>query len=345
MAEQKTPVLGINGFGRIGRLALRVCLERHIRVTCINDPFIPGPYMVYQLRYDTVHGRYDAPCTFEDGHIIVADQRIRVFTERDPKNVPWGATGAEYVLECSGVFKEVAEASCHLTAPNRPDGARRVLISAPSKTAKMLVMGVNHTEFKTTDVVVSNASCTTNCLAPLAKIINDRFGIVEGLMTTVHAATATQLVVDGPAKGGKDWRGGRAVLNNIIPSETGAAKAVSQVIPALKGKLTGMAFRVPVLDVSCVDLTVRLANPAPYEAICAAVREASETTMRGIMGYTDEEVVSTDFVHSPLSSIFDAKAGISLNENFVKLVAWYDNEWGYTYRLVDLACYLKTRDV
>jgi glyceraldehyde 3-phosphate dehydrogenase len=325
-------------------LVLRACLQKGIPVTAINDPFIAPNYMVYQLRYDTVHGRFRGEIGLEGNDLIVDGQRIRIFNEKDPKNIPWGETGAEYLLECTGIFKELTTAAVHLTAEDRPNGVSRVFISAPSGTAKMYVMGVNNTEFDPAEKIISCASCTTNCLAPMAKVLHDNFGIVEGLMTTVHAATATQLVVDGPAKGGKDWRGGRATLNNIIPSSTGAAKAVGKVMPSLAGKLTGMAFRVPTLDVSCVDLTVRLQNPASYDAIKVAMRTASETTMAGILGYTEDEVVSCDFTTDSRSCIFDARAGISLNDNFVKVIGWYDNEWGYSNRLVELAMYVKSRE-
>jgi len=340
----KEPVkIGINGFGRIGRLVFRAALLKAnlgIQVVAINDPFLKTDYMAYQLMYDTVHGRFPGRVEYDKNNLIVNGQKIRTFHERDPNKVEWAAAGAEYLCESTGIFKEIKECQAHLG----PKGVKKVIVSAPSKTAPMFVMGVNQKGYKKDMKVVSNASCTTNCLAPLAKIIDDNFGIVEGLMTTVHSATATQLVVDGPSKGGKDWRAGRASSVNIIPSSTGAAAAVGQVLPQLKGKLTGMAFRVPTVNVSVVDLTVRLKKPATYDAIKKAVKKACETEMKGIMGYTDEEVVSSDFNHDSHSSIFDASAGISLNDNFVKLVSWYDNEWGYSNRLVDLILHMAKVD-
>jgi glyceraldehyde 3-phosphate dehydrogenase len=347
MAEQKSSlVVAINGFGRIGRLVARVCFEKNIKISVINDPFIDPSYMAYQLKYDSVHGPLSGEVKAVKGEeskpsvLLYKGQEIPVFMEKDPVKVPWVALGTEFVLECSGVFTTTEKCKPYLDA-----GVKRVIISAPPKDdTKMFVMGVNHETFDPALKVISNASCTTNCLAPLAKVINDKWGIEEGLMTTIHAATATQLVVDGASKGGKDRRAGRAVFGNIIPASTGAAKAVGKVIPSLKGKLTGMAFRVPTSDVSCVDLTCRLKTPADYEAIKAAVREASQTTMKGILGYTEDEVVSSDFIHCEVSSIFDAQAGIMLNPQFVKLVAWYDNEWGYSVRMIDLALYCKSRD-
>ena len=326
--------IGINGFGRIGNLSFQAALEKgEVEVVAINDPFVTADYMAYMTKYDTVHGRFNGTVEEKDGNLIVNGKTIRVFNEMEPKNIPWGELGVEYVLECSGVFTTIEKANAHLEG-----GAKKVIISAPSKDAPMFVMGVNHTEYSPEMAIVSNASCTTNCLAPLAKVINDNFGIKEGLMTTVHATTATQKTVDGASK--KDWRGGRAAAANIIPSSTGAAKAVGKVIPELNGKLTGMAFRVPTVDVSVVDLTVNLEKPATYEEICAAVKRASENEFKGIIEYTDEPVVSSDFIHDAHTSIFDSTAGIMLTDTFVKLVAWYDNEWGYSNKLVDLACYV-----
>jgi glyceraldehyde 3-phosphate dehydrogenase len=329
--------LGINGFGRIGRLAFRAALKNpKVEVTAINDPFMSLDYLIYQLKYDSVHGRFEGDIRHEGNNIIVDGKKIRVFTEKDVKNINWNETSSDVILECSGVNLTTEKAQPHLTS-----GAKKVILSAPPKDdTPMFVIGVNHNEYKKDLNIVSNASCTTNCLAPLAKVLHNKFTITEGLMTTVHAATASQLVVDGPSKGGKDWRAGRATGGNIIPSSTGAAKAVGKVIPSLKGKLTGMSFRVPTLDVSVVDLTVKLEKGASYEEICKVVKDASEGELKGILGYTDEEVVSQDFVGDVRSSIFDAKAGISLNPNFVKLVAWYDNEWGYSNRLLDLALHI-----
>jgi len=327
--------VGINGFGRIGRLVLRAALlhPNEIDVVAVNDPFISADYMVYQFKYDSVHGQFDGKLGHDEKHFIVNDKKIRVFAERDPGKIKWGESGVEYVVESTGVFRDEKGCQPHLNA-----GAKKVVITAPAKTktTPMFVMGVNHEKYEKSMNVVSNASCTTNCLAPLAKIVNDKFGIAEGLMTTVHSVTATQLVVDGPSKGGKDWRGGRAACHNIIPSSTGAAEAVSIVIPDLKKKLTGMAFRVPTLDVSVVDLTVRLKKAATYDEIKAAIKSASENELKGIMGYTEDEVVSSDFKGDSRSSIFDASAGIQLSSTFVKLVSWYDNEWGYSNRVVDL---------
>jgi len=337
--------MGINGFGRIGRLVFRAAIANpDVTVKAVNDPFMDLKYMVYQLKYDSVHKRFPGTiATKEDGgkeFLVVDGKDIQIFHEKEPSAIGWGAAGADYVCESTGVFTQKEKASLHIQG-----GCKKVIISAPPKDdVPMYVMGVNHTDYKASDTVVSNASCTTNCLAPLTKVVHDKFGIVEGLMTTVHAMTATQLTVDGPSRGGKDWRGGRCASQNIIPSSTGAAKAVGKVIPAVNGKLTGMAFRVPTPDVSVVDLTVRLEKPAKYDEIVAAVKEYAAGSMAGILDWTDEEVCSTDFVSCKSSSIFDVGAGISLNDNFVKLVSWYDNEWGYSNRLVDLACYMKKID-
>jgi glyceraldehyde 3-phosphate dehydrogenase len=329
--------IGINGFGRIGRLVLRASLAKGATVVAINDPFLTLDYMVYLFQYDSTHGKFKGDIKAEGGLLIVNGNKIQVFTERDPKSIPWGKAGAEIVVESTGVFTTIEKASAHLEG-----GAKRVVISAPSADAPMFVMGVNETSYDPKMTVVSNASCTTNCLAPLAKVINDNFEIVEGLMTTIHAITATQKTVDGPS--GKLWRDGRGAAQNIIPAATGAAKAVGKVIPELNGKLTGMAFRVPVHDGSVVDLTVRLAKPATYEEIKAKVKEASEGPLKGILGYTEDEVVSTDFIGDTRSSIFDANAGIQLNPHFVKLVSWYDNEFGYSMRVIDLIKYIQSRD-
>ena len=330
--------VGINGFGRIGRLVLRAALRNpDVQVVAINDPFTDLEYMAYMFKFDTVHGHFKGSIETKDGKLVVDGHAITVWAERDPSKITWGAAGADYVVESSGAFTTLAAAGAHLTG-----GAKKVVISAPSADAPMFVMGVNHTLYTKADNVVSNASCTTNCLAPLAKIIHDKFTIVEGLMTTVHSITATQKTVDGPSS--KDWRGGRAASYNIIPSATGAAKAVGKVIPALNGKLTGMAFRVPTADVSVVDLTCRLGTPASYEAIKTAIKEAAAGPMAGILGYTEDEVVSSDFIGDSRSSIFDAKAGIALNDNFVKLVSWYDNEWGYSCRVVDLIAHMARTD-
>ena len=329
--------VGINGFGRIGRLVMRVSLERdNVDVVAVNDPFIDVEYMKYMLTYDTIHGKYNADIKVEGNDLVINGKTVKVFNCMEPSEIPWGEVGAEYVVESSGVFTTTEKAQAHLKG-----GAKKVVISAPSKDAKMFVMGVNNNEYTSDMNIVSNASCTTNCLAPLAKVINDNFGIVEGLMTTVHSATATQKTVDGPSK--KDWRGGRAASANIIPSTTGAAKAVGKVIPSLNGKLTGMAFRVPTVDVSVVDLTCNLEKPATYEEICEAIKRASENEMKGIIEYVSDPVVSSDFVHDPHTSIFDSTAGIALTDTFVKLVAWYDNEWGYSNKLVDLAIYVANK--
>jgi glyceraldehyde 3-phosphate dehydrogenase len=332
--------IGINGFGRIGRLVLRAALTRNtdIEVVAVNDPFLPSDYMKYLLAYDTVHGRFKGTIEVnEKGHLIVDGHEITVWSERDPSKIQWGSAGADYVVESSGVFTSIAKAGAHLAG-----GAKKVVISAPSEDAPMFVMGVNETKYDGVPNVVSNASCTTNCLAPLARIIHEKWGIVEGLMTTIHAATATQVVVDGA--NGKNRRIGRSTGQNIIPSSTGAASAVGKVLPELKGKLTGMSFRVPTLDVSVVDLTVKLAKEATYDEIKAEIKLASETYLKGIMGYTEDDVVSSDFTGDARSSIFDADAGISLNSTFVKLVSWYDNEWGYSNRVVDLMIHMAKVD-
>ena len=329
--------IGINGFGRIGKLVFQAALEKgEVDIVAINDPFITADYMAYMLKFDTVHGRFNGEIKSEENKLIVNGKSVNVYNEVDPHNIPWGQEGVEYVLECSGVFTTLEKAQAHIDA-----GAKKVIISAPSKDAPMFVMGVNNDKYDPSMTIVSNASCTTNCLAPLAKVIHDNFGIKEGLMTTVHSTTATQKTVDGASK--KDWRGGRAAAANIIPSSTGAAKAVGKVIPELNGKLTGMAFRVPTVDVSVVDLTCTLEKPATYEEICAAVKRASENELKGIMEYVDEDVVSSDFIHDSHTSIFDSKAGIQLTDTFVKLVAWYDNEWGYSNKLVDLAIYISKK--
>lgn len=329
--------IGINGFGRIGRIVLRAALAKGVKVVAINDPFIPLDYMVYMFKYDSTHGRFNGEIKHENGLLVVNGQQIQVFTEKDPSQIPWGKSGAEYVIDATGVFKTIDQCQAHIKG-----GAKKVIITAPSADAPMFVCGVNEKSYNSSINVLSNASCTTNCLAPLAKVINDQYGIVEGLMTTVHSYTATQKTVDGPSA--KDWRGGRTAATNIIPSSTGAAKAVGKVIPELNGKLTGMAFRVPTSDVSVVDLTVRLAKPAKYEDIKAAIKKASENELKGILAYTEDDVVSTDFIGDQHSSIFDAKAGISLNDNFVKLVSWYDNEFGYSCRVIDLVKHVYSVD-
>jgi len=322
--------IGINGFGRIGRLAFRAAVGRKdVEVVGIND-LVDPEYMAYMLKYDSTHGRFQGTVEVKDGNLIVNGKKIRVTAEKDPANLKWNEVGAEIVIESTGLFLTKADCQKHITA-----GAKKVVMSAPAKDdTPTFVMGVNQQKLKKEDTIVSNASCTTNCVAPIAKVLHDNFGILEGLMTTVHAVTATQKTVDGPSA--KDWRGGRGAYQNIIPSSTGAAKAVALVIPELKGKLTGMSFRVPVADVSVVDLTVRLEKPASYEAIKKAMKAASEGDMKGILGYTEDDVVSQDFVGDARTSIFDAKAGISLNDNFAKVVSWYDNEWGYSNKLVDL---------
>ena len=330
--------VGINGFGRIGRFVFRAIQERDdVQVVGIND-LLDVDYMAYMLKYDTMHGRFNGTVEIEDGQLVVNGKKIRITAEMDPANLKWDEIGAEYVVESTGLFLAMDKAEKHLQA-----GAKYVVLSAPSKKgedgrqAPMFVCGVN-TDTYAGQTIVSNASCTTNCLAPIAKVLNDKFGIETGLMTTVHSTTATQKTVDGPSR--KDWRGGRAAAGNIIPSSTGAAKAVGKVIPALNGKLTGMSMRVPTLDVSVVDLTVNLAKPATYAEICAAMKEASEGELKGILGYTEDAVVSSDFLGDARTSIFDAKAGIILDDNFVKLIAWYDNEWGYSNKVVDLIAHM-----
>ena len=327
--------IGINGFGRIGRLAFRSAMERgNVQVVAIND-LLEVDYLAYMLKYDSVHGEFKGDVSVEDGMLVVNGNKIRITAERSPADLKWDEVGAEFVVECTGIFKDIEKANLHIQG-----GAKKVVISAPSPDAPMFVMGVNHTSLKDSDTIFSNASCTTNCLAPLAKVINDKFGIIEGLMTTVHATTATQKTVDSPSA--KDWRSGRAALHNIIPASTGAAKAVGKVIPELNGKLTGMAFRVPTMDVSVVDLTVKLEKAASYEDIKVAIKNASENDLKGILGYTEDAVVSQDFVGDTRTSIFDAGAGISLNDNFVKLVSWYDNEMGYSTKIIDLVEYAAT---
>ncbi|KAK7205862.1 glyceraldehyde-3-phosphate dehydrogenase [Myxozyma melibiosi] len=326
--------VGINGFGRIGRIVFRNALLRDdVEIVAVNDPFIDPEYAAYMFKYDSTHGRFKGTVTAEADTLVIDGHKVKVFGERDPSAIPWGSVGADYVVESTGVFTTTEKAKAHLAG-----GAKKVVISAPSADAPMFVCGVNLDAYKTEYEVISNASCTTNCLAPLAKIINDNFGIVEGLMTTVHSITATQKTVDGPSH--KDWRGGRTASGNIIPSSTGAAKAVGKVIPSLNGKLTGMSMRVPTTDVSVVDLTVRLEKGATYDEIKAVIKKASETNYKGIVGYTEDDVVSQDFVGDTHSSIFDAKAGIALNDKFVKLVSWYDNEYGYSARVVDLLVYI-----
>ena len=321
--------IGINGFGRIGRLVFRAAMAKdNVEVVGIND-LISVEYMAYMLRYDTMHGQFKGTIEVKDGNLVVNGQSIRVTAEKDPANLKWNEVGAEYVVESTGLFLTKEKAEAHIKA-----GAKRVVMSAPSKDdTPMFVMGVNNDTYKG-EAIISNASCTTNCLAPIAKVLNDKFGMVEGLMTTVHSTTATQKTVDGPSM--KDWRGGRAASGNIIPSSTGAAKAVGKVIPSLNGKLTGMSLRVPTLDVSVVDLTCTLAKDATYDEICAAMKAASEGELKGILGYTEDAVVSSDFLGDPRTSIFDAKAGIQLSPRFVKVVSWYDNEWGYSNKVLML---------
>lgn len=322
--------LGINGFGRIGRIAFRATLNRpDVEVVAINDLLDVG-HLAYLLEYDSVHGRFDGTIEVKDGHLIVNGKKVRITAERDPKNLKWDEAGVDIVAECTGIFTTLETADYHIQA-----GAKKVVISAPSANAPMFVMGVNDHKLKASDTIVSNASCTTNCLAPLAKVLNDNFGLEEALMTTVHATTATQMTVDGPSK--KDWRGGRSALLNIIPSSTGAAKAVGKVIPELNGKLTGMAFRVPTADVSVVDLTFRTKKETSLDEIKSAFKKASEGAMKGVLGYTEELVVSQDFVSDARTSIFDADASIELNSRFFKVVSWYDNEFGYSNKLIDLA--------
>jgi len=327
--------IGINGFGRIGRLAFRVAIKKNIDVVGINDLVEPD-YMAYMLKYDSTHGGFDGTVEVVDGHLVVNGKTIRVTAERDPANLKWNEVGAEYIIESTGLFLTQDTAQKHIDA-----GAKKVVMSAPAKDdTPTFVMGVNHKTLLASQNIVSNASCTTNCLAPITKVLMDNFGIIEGLMTTVHATTATQKTVDGPSA--KDWRGGRGASQNIIPSSTGAAKAVGLVIPAIKGKLTGMAFRVPLANVSVVDLTVRLEKSATYEQIKKAMKDASEGELKGILGYTEDAVVSSDFLGDARTSIFDADAGIALNDNFVKVVSWYDNEWGYSNKLVDLLMHMST---
>lgn len=330
--------VGINGFGRIGRLVFRASLERgDMQVVAINDPFIDLEYMVYMLKYDSVHGRYNGDVSVKGDKLVVNGNEITVFQSMKPEEIAWSQAGAEYIVESTGVFTTTDTASAHLKG-----GAKKVVISAPSADAPMFVMGVNQDKYTSDMDIVSNASCTTNCLGPLAKVINDNFGITEGLMTTVHATTATQKTVDGPSK--KDWRGGRAAATNIIPSSTGAAKAVGKVIPELNGKLTGMAFRVPTVNVSVVDLTCRLEKGATYDEIKACIKKAAEGELKGILAYTEDAVVSTDFVGESCTSVFDAAAGIALNDNFVKLVSWYDNEWGYSTKVLELIGHMSKVD-
>lgn len=324
--------IGINGFGRIGRLAFRVATKRDdIEVVAIND-LLEVDHLAYLLKYDSVHGRFDGTVEVANGNLVVNGREVRVTAERDPKNLKWDAIGAEIVADCTGIFTTIETAQYHLDG-----GAKKVVISAPSKDAPMFVMGVNHKDLKSTEKIISNASCTTNCLAPMAKVLHDTFGIEEALMTTVHATTATQLTVDGPSK--KDYRGGRSALLNIIPASTGAAKAVTKVIPDLEGKLTGMAFRVPTADVSVVDLTARLVKETSYEEIKKTFKAASEGDYKGVIGYTEEAVVSTDFIGESRTCVFDAEAGIELNSKFFKLVAWYDNEAGYSHKLIELVAH------
>ena len=331
--------IGINGFGRIGRLVFRAALTRDdVEVVALNDPFMTPDYMAYMLKYDTTHGRFNGTVEFDENHLIVNGQKITVFFEKEVSNIPWGKVGAEYICECTGQHLSKDLCQGHIDG-----GAKHVVMGAPSKDdTPMFVMGVNNQKYTSDMKFVSNASCTTNCLAPIAKVLQENFGIKEGLMTTVHATTATQKTVDGPSK--KDWRGGRAAAGNIIPSSTGAAKACALVLPEVTGKLTGMAFRVPTLDVSVVDLTVRLEKSTTYEEICAKIKEASEGELKGILGYTEEMVVSSDFIGDARTSIFDAKAGIMLNPNFVKLVSWYDNEWGYSNKVLSLIAHMDKVD-
>jgi len=330
--------IGINGFGRIGRLVLRAAIDKGAEVVAVNDPFIAIDYMVYMFKYDSTHGPFKGDVKADGNDLVVNGHKIKVFNEMKPENIPWSSAGADYVVESTGVFTTLDKAKAHFTG-----GAKKVIISAPSADAPMFVMGVNEDKYSKDMTIVSNASCTTNCLAPVAKVLNDKFGIVEGLMTTVHATTATQKTVDGPSA--KDWRGGRGAGQNIIPSSTGAAKAVGKVIPELNGKLTGMAFRVPTPDVSVVDLTVRLNKECKYDDIKAAMKAASESgSLKGILGYTEDDVVSQDFIGDIRSSIFDAKAGIQLSGTFVKVVSWYDNEYGYSNRVVDLIKHMQKVD-
>lgn len=330
--------IGINGFGRIGRVVLRVCLEKGLCVAAINDPFVTVEYAAYLLNYDSTHGHFKGEVSVKDGKLVVNAQQISLFMEKDPSKIKWSSVAANYIVESTGVFTTIDSAGAHLKG-----GAKKVIISAPSSDAPMFVMGVNNESYNPQSMnVVSNASCTTNCLAPLAKVVHDAFGIESGLMTTVHATTATQKTVDGPSA--KDWRSGRGAMQNIVPASTGAAKAVGKIIPELNGKLTGMSFRVPIADVSVVDLTCNLKNEATYEQINQAIKKASESKRyKGILGYTSDQVVSSDFIGDSHSSIYDSKAGISLNKKFVKLVSWYDNEYGYSSRVVDLIMYMHSR--
>ncbi len=331
--------IGINGFGRIGRLVFRAGLKNpNLEFVAINDPFMSPDYMAYMLKYDTIHGRYQGEISFDENSITVDGKKILFYAEKDPANIPWGTVGAEYVVDATGIFHSKDKSQAHIDA-----GAKKVIFSGPSKDdTPMFVMGVNQDTYTKDMTFVSNASCTTNCLAPIAKVLNDKFGIKDGLMTTIHSATNTQMVVDAPSK--KDWRGGRAASGNIIPSSTGAAKAVGVVLPELKGKLTGMSMRVPTLDVSVVDLTVNLEKPTKYEDICAAMKAASEGELKGILGYTEDAVVSSDFIGDPRTSIFDAKAGIALTDTFVKVVSWYDNEWGYSNKVLELIQHMYSVD-
>jgi len=324
--------IGINGFGRIGRLVLRIAEQRdNVQVVAIND-LLDLDYLAYMLKFDSVHGAFDGEVYAKDGKLIVNGKEIRVTNEKNPKNLKWDEVDTDFVIECSGILKTLEKAESHIIG-----GAKKVIISAPSDDAPMFVMGVNNKEMKATDMIFSNASCTTNCLAPIAKVLHDNFEITDGLMTTIHAATATQKTVDAPSS--KDWRGGRSALHNIIPSSTGAAKAVGKVIPSLNGKLTGMAFRVPTMDVSVIDLTVNIKKSATYDEVCKVMKAASENKLKGILGYTEDLVVSQDFVGETCISVFDANAGIALTDNFIKVVSWYDNEYGYSSKIVDLAEY------
>jgi glyceraldehyde 3-phosphate dehydrogenase len=330
--------VGINGFGRIGRIVFRNAVQHNdVEIVAVNDPFIEPKYAAYMLKYDSTHGVFDGEIEVKDNALVVAGKTVRFYTERDPSAIPWKEAGAEYIVESTGVFTTTDKAKAHLAG-----GAKKVVISAPSADAPMYVMGVNENTYDGSADVISNASCTTNCLAPLAKVVHDKFTIIEGLMTTVHSYTATQKTVDGPSA--KDWRGGRTAAQNIIPSSTGAAKAVGKVIPDLNGKLTGMSMRVPTANVSVVDLTCRIETPASYDEIKDAIKEAAAGPLKGILAYTEDEIVSSDMIGNPHSSIFDAKAGISLNKNFVKLVSWYDNEWGYSRRVLDLLAYIAKVD-
>ncbi|KAK1639791.1 glyceraldehyde-3-phosphate dehydrogenase [Colletotrichum phormii] len=330
--------VGINGFGRIGRIVFRNAVEHpEVEIVAVNDPFIETKYAAYMLKYDSTHGIFNGDIQQDGNDLVINGKKVKFYTERDPTAIPWKDTGADYVVESTGVFTTIDKAKAHLQG-----GAKKVVISAPSADAPMYVMGVNEKSYDGSADVISNASCTTNCLAPLAKVINDKFTIIEGLMTTVHSYTATQKTVDGPSA--KDWRGGRTAAQNIIPSSTGAAKAVGKVIPELNGKLTGMSMRVPTANVSVVDLTVRIEKGASYDEIKAAIKEAAEGPLKGVLAYTEDDVVSTDMIGNPNSSIFDAKAGISLNDNFVKLVSWYDNEWGYSRRVLDLLAHVAKVD-